>query len=207
MKLILQHSGYNIGRNRSRLLLQFRNLQMPDHHTTYSRIYRPTKWIQLNRIHTGTVKRKHWQCLMRIDIRITMSGKMLADSQHTSIFQTACISNNFPCHFFGVTPERTGIDDWISRIIIHIRHRSEINLHPYFTQLTCHLSPITINQRIILNTSQYPVFGKFGRIFQTHSQSPFTIKSNQQRDPAPLLCQVSQLHLLVYPPLGKQQST
>ena len=118
---------------------------------------------------------------MRIHFRISMSRKMFTDRQYPSILQTTSISYHFLSHIPRITTKRTGINNRIPRINIHISHRSKIDLHTYLLTLASYFLTIFIKQFIILYTSQNSVSWKTRSSFQTHSQPPFTIKSNEQR--------------------------
>ena len=66
---------------------------------------------------------------MRINIRIPMPRKVLADRKYTTILQPFGVGNNLVRHIERTFTEGTGIDDRILRVDIHIRHRSKVDLY------------------------------------------------------------------------------
>ena len=134
---------------------------------------------------------------MRIGICIAMTWEMLANSHNASIFQATRVGYHFTRNLLRITTKRANINNGITGIIIDIGNRRKINMHTYLTKLPCYFPPILINQCIILYTSQYSVTRKFGHSFQSHAQSPLSIKSYQQRNIGPLLRQISKLYLLI----------
>ena len=179
---------------------------MSHHYPSDASLYSLTKRIKFDAIQTGTVEVQFRQSLVRINFRISMSGKMFAYRQHSPIFQSSCIRYHFISHPLRVTTERTKINYRIQRIVIHICHRGKIHLHPHRMTLTGHLLAISIQQRIILYAPQHTVVRKRRCIFQPHSQSPFSIESYHQRYRSMCLRIIGQLYLFPCLSTGKQQS-
>ena len=136
--------------------------------------------------------------MMRIHIRISMTGKMLAYGKYTTIFQSTCISYHFIRHIYRTFSKRAGIDNGILRIDIHIRHRSKVDLHANITALPGHLAPVLIEQAVVLYTAQNHISRKHRCTPQTHGKSPLTVEGNHQRNICHFLRFISQCHLIFH---------
>ena len=180
-----------------------RHLQVPHHHTSQSGTNGFSERIKLYTVQTGTGKRQHGQRLMRIHIRIPMPRKVLADRKHTTILQPFGVGNNLVRHIERTFTEGTGIDNRILGIDIHIRYGSKIHLHPQFTALAGHLAPIFINQCIVLYAAQHHVSRKVRSTAKAHSQPPFTVKGNHQRNFRHPLRLIGQHHLVLHQSAGE----
>ena len=80
----------------------------------------------------------------------TMTREMLAYRQHTAVLHTARESDTMACHNLGV---RTigAISQNRMITVNHIKHRSEIHMHPYPAALARHFSTIVIKQFVVTN--------------------------------------------------------
>ena len=179
---------------------------MADHHTAQSCPDRSFKRIKFHTVQPLASERKHRQRLMRINIRISMTGKMLAYRQYSSFFQAGCVSDNLICHLYRIFSERTGINHRILRIDIHIRHRSKINLSPNLFALAGYFTPIRMNQPIVLNTAQHHISRENRCAAQTHCQPPFSIESNHNRYFGLPLRPIRQVDLVLQFSTGKKKS-
>ena len=205
-EVIHQQTGNYLTRKRRReplLRLYGRHLQVPHHHSSQSGTNGFSERIKLYTVQTGTGKRQHGQRLMRIHIRIPMSRKVLADRKYTTILQPFGVGNNLVRHIERTFTEGTGIDNRILGIDIHIRYRSKIHLHPQFTALAGHFAPIFINQCIVLYAAQHHVSRKVRSTAKAHSQPPFTVKGNHQRNFCHPLRLIGQHHLVLHQSAGK----
>ena len=133
---------------------------------------------------------------MRIDVRIAMPRKVLADRQHAAILQSGGIGDDFIRHPLRVFPERSAVDYGVIGIDVDVRHRGEVYLHPDLPALPRHLFSVFIDQFVVLNTSQYHIPRKNGCAPQSHRQPPFAVESNQERNLGKALRLVGQ-HCLV----------
>ena len=102
---------------------------MSDHHTAQSGTDRFFKRMELYTVQTFASEGKYRKCFVRVYIRITMSGEVLADGKYASAFQAGSISYYLIRHPYGIFTKGTGIDDRILRVDIHIRHRSKVDLY------------------------------------------------------------------------------
>ena len=208
-QFLLQHFCHDPpGKRRRHALLRLQgwHLQVSHHDAPQSRTDDPTKRIQLHAIQPLACEREDWQSFMGINIRIAMTGKMLAHRKHTPRLQAARVSYHLACHLRRNFPERTGIDDGIVRINVDISHRGEIDLHAYLATLACHLSSVFIQEAIRANTPQHHITRERRSAFQTHGQSPLAIEGDKQRQLGQLLRFIGQLHLVLQQTSGKKQA-
>ena len=143
---------------------------------------------------------------MRVHIRITMTWKMLAHRKYATFFQSTGIGYYFIGHISRTFSKRTGIDNRVLRVDIHIRHRSKVNLHTEFPTLPGHLTTIFIKQTVILYTAQNHISGKYWCTSQAHGKSPFAVKGYHQRNICHLLCFIGQYRLVFHQSTGKEQA-
>ena len=122
------------------------------------------------------------QCLVGVFTRVAMTREVLAHCHHASVLQTARKGDGMACHQFGTLAEGTVADDGVQRIIIHVKHWSKVHLDAHAAALACHLTTVFIEQNVIVDGSQDEVAREVGHLLEPHSQSPFSVDGNHQRD-------------------------
>ncbi len=107
---------------------------------------------------------------MRIYIGITMTREVFGTSHHPMILHPFHILVTFGRYIVSVFSKRTGIDNWISGIIIYIDYRREIDVNPYSFHLTSYFFTHVINELIVLNSPQHELSRiTNSRCFHAHS--------------------------------------
>ena len=86
---------------------------------------------------------------MRIGSCITMAWKVFCRGNNTPFLQAAHIGKGFICNCISIFTERAEIDDWVIGIIIHVDHRSVIDMHPHALALLGDLEAHFLDERIV----------------------------------------------------------
>ena len=180
---------------------------MTYHHTAQSGTHHFAERIQLDAIQTFTIIVEHRQSLMRVHVRISMTGKVFAYGQHTTTFQSTTVSQHLFGYFLRIFTERTNMNHRIQRIGIHIRIRCKIDMHTQFTKFPCHLTSVFINQLIVFNTAQSRILWEIRCTFQTHGEPPLTVKSDHNGNFGVLLRNIRQYCLFFRRTFGKEQTS
>ena len=142
-----QQTGHNLPGERGRhafLRLQGRHLQMPHHDASQARTDNSAEGIQLHAVQPFACERKDRQSLMRIHVRVAMSGEMLADGEHTPRLQAARVGHHLGGHLPRIFAKGAGVDDGISGIDVDICHGGKVDLHTYLAALAGHLAPVFV---------------------------------------------------------------
>ncbi len=151
------------------------------HHTLDAMLRQYPKGKKFDTIQPFHIMPYDGQIEMRIHIRIPVPRKMFGTSHHITILKTLCIHVTFYGNIQAIFPERAGINYGIIGVVIHIRHRSKIDMYPKPAKFSGNLPPHLINQSIILNSSQHQLLRVTDGVFlKTHAQSPLRIHRNHQ---------------------------
>ena len=179
---------------------------MTYHQTSTASFYQATEGQEFHAIQTGTVVTKLGQSKVRVLLCVTMTGEVLADSQHTTSLQPTTIGQHTVGHLLSSFAKRALVDDGIQGIGIDIGHRSKVNVYTQEAHLSGHLLSIVLNKLKILDTAQGGITGEVGHALQAHGETPLAIEGNHQRHFGRFLCHSGELSLSLGCPVGEEQS-
>ena len=121
------------------------------------------------------------QRLMRVLLRVAVSGEMLSHRQHTAVLKTARVSHYFVCNVFGILAKRARADYGVQRVAVDIGSRGEIHIHTYLFAFASHFASVFIDEHIVLHGAEHHVFRKTRSVGHAHRQSPFAVESDGNR--------------------------
>ena len=120
----------------------------------------------------------HGQSLVRIHVRVAMTGEVLAHRHHAALLQSAHVCLYLVGHLCGILAERTHMNDRIGRIGADIGHRRKVDLHAQLAKLARHLTSVCLDKRIVGDAAQCRILRKVGHVGQAHGQSPLAVERN-----------------------------
>ena len=84
---------------------------------------------QFHRVQPLARMRHHRQTEMRVDVGVAVAGEMLQRRQHARILQAADPSRHHRASACRILAERSDVDHRIARVVVHIRDRTEVDVH------------------------------------------------------------------------------
>ena len=115
---------------------------------------------------------EHRKRMVRVGIRVAVSGKMFADRHDAAIGQSTRKSHSKTAYPLGILAKRTIADDRIAWVGIDIEHRGEVDSYAKFAALSRHFASVVIQQIVVGNSSQTDVIGEARRVGHTHGRIP-----------------------------------
>ena len=146
-------------------------------------MYQPAKGRELDVGQAGAVRQDLRQGQVRIQVGITMAGKVLGTGHHTGSPQPLCPGQSALAHRGGIGAKRPIANDGVVRVAVHIHHRGEVHVDAQCAQLVARDAPSLSNQVDILNRAQGHRLRKPDAVREAHSGTPFCIHGRQQAQP------------------------
>ncbi len=103
---------------------------MSRHHRLGAGVDPDPKRRQLDAVEASPVVMDHRQAEMRIDVCIAVAREMLQRRQHAARREPLGIRAGQLAHPHRILTERPGIDHRVARVVVHIGHRGEVDMHP-----------------------------------------------------------------------------
>ncbi len=92
---------------------------------------------------------EHRKRMVRVGIRVAVSGKMFADRHDAAIGQSTRKSHSKTAYPLGILAKRTIADDRVARVGIDIEHRGEVDSYAEFAALSRHFASVVIQQIVV----------------------------------------------------------
>ena len=84
-----------------------------------------------------------------------MPGKMFGAGQHPAVLQTHEVLKGLGGHIAAAFAKRSVVDHRIQRVIIDIRYRCKVDVHPKAPALPGQVTAHFIDQQIVLNSAKH----------------------------------------------------
>ena len=147
---------------------------------------------------------RHRQSLMRVHVRISMTGKVFAYGQHATTFQPDCISTfRLLSSDLHRTNEHESPD---SKLVFTSASGAKLTWTPNSQKFPCHLTSVFINQMVVFNTAQSRILWEIGR-YLPDAWSPTHRQKWSPTELWVLLGNIRQYCLFFRRTFGKQQTS
>ena len=165
---------------------------MPYHHARKSGIGVGFERHEVDRLDACKRAVDNRQRLMRVLLRVSVSGEMLSHRHHSAVLKTARVSHDFVGDVFGILAKRACADYGIQRVAVDVGRWSEIHNYAYFFAFACHFASVFIDEHIVLHGAEHHVFRETRSVGHTHRQAPFAVKGDGnrcRRDAVDVVCE------------------
>jgi hypothetical protein len=170
-----------------------------NHKTAYALSGQFAERKQLNAVQSRSVVQDEGQVQMRVHIGIAVAGKVFGASHHAVVLHAFGVHIAFDGYIVAVFAERTGVDDGVGGVVVHIGNGGKIDVNADAAALAGHFFAEFVDEPVVLNGAQRQLPGiADGVFFEAHAEAPFAVYGYHERYvPGECLIAIGEFYLLL----------